>query len=157
MEIVVVGMGYVGLTTALCLAEIEHNVKCIDIDEKKIEMLKNGKVPIYEPNLEKLMLKNKDKITYTTNVKKTYKDSDVIFIAVETPSQKDGSVNITYVSNVALEIAHNIERNCTIVIKSTVPVGTCEKIEKLIRDNLKYEVNVEVVSNPEFLSQGSAI
>ena len=157
MKIVVSGTGYVGLVTAVGLSEIGHNVTCVDVIEEKIKMLNEGKSPIYELGLEELMIKNKKLLTYTTDSKNAYKDADVIFIGVGTPEKKDGSANLKYVFTVAKEIAEYIEKDCIIVVKSTVPIGTNDRIEKLIKDNLKNNVKVEIVSNPEFLSQGTAV
>lgn len=157
MNIAVVGVGYVGLVTAVCLAEIGHSVTCLDIQEEKIKKLNEGCAPIFEPMLEELMLKNKDRLQYTTDGKNAYKEADVIFIGVGTPEKKDGSANLKYVYSVAKDIAESIENDTVIVIKSTVPIGTNEKIEKFIKNNLNKNVKVEVVSNPEFLSQGTAI
>ena len=157
MKIVVAGTGYVGLVTAVCLSEIGHTVTCVDVDKEKIEILKSGKSPIYEPGLEDLMQKNAKLLKYTLNAKNAYKDADVIFIGVGTPEKKDGSANLKYVYEVAKEIAHSIEKNCVIVVKSTVQNGTNKKIEKFIKANLKNKVKVDIVSNPEFLSQGTAV
>lgn len=157
MNIVVAGTGYVGLVTGVCLAEHGNNVTCVDIDENKIKMLQQGKSPIYEKDLEDLMKKNKDRLNYTTDSANAYKNADVVFIGVGTPEKKDGSANLTYVFEVAKEIAMSIEKNCIIVVKSTVPIGTNEKIEKMIKDNLKNHVEIAVASNPEFLAQGTAV
>ena len=157
MKIVVAGTGYVGLVTAVCLAEVGHTVTCVDVNEEKIKMLNNGKSPIYEPGLEELMEKNKSKLTFTLNSKQAYKKADVIFVGVGTPEKKDGSANLKYVYEVAKEIAENIEQNTIIVIKSTVPIGTNKRVEKYIKEHLKNNVKVEIVSNPEFLSQGTAV
>lgn len=159
MKITVAGTGYVGLVAGVCFAEKGHNVICVDIDEKKINKMKSGKSPIYEENLEELMVKNynEGRLDYTTDYKNAYKNSDAIFIGVGTPQQEDGNANLTYVENVAKQIAESIEKDCLIVIKSTVPVGTNDKIEKIIKDSLVHNVNVEIASNPEFLSQGHAI
>ena len=157
MKIVVAGTGYVGLVTAVCLSEVGHTVTCVDVNEEKINMLNEGKSPIFEPGLEELMTKNKSLLTYTLDAKKAYKDADVIFIGVGTPEKKDGSANLKYVYEVAREIAESIEKDCIIVVKSTVPIGTNKKIEKFIKDNLKNDVKIEIVSNPEFLSQGTAV
>ena len=158
MKIVVAGTGYVGLVTAVCLSEIGHTVTCVDVIEEKIKMLNEGKSPIYEPGLEELMLKNKKLLNYTLDSKSAYKDADVIFIGVGTPEKKDGSANLKYVYTVAKEIAESIQKDCIIVVKSTVPIGTNKKVEKFIKDNLKNkELKVEIVSNPEFLSQGTAV
>ena len=157
MKIVVAGTGYVGLVTAVCLSEIGHNVTCVDVNEEKINMLNEGKSPIFEPGLEELMTKNKERLTYTLDYKKAYRDADVIFIGVGTPEKKDGSANLTYVYQVAKEIANNVEKDTIVVVKSTVPIGTNKKIEKHLKENLKNNVKIEVVSNPEFLSQGTAV
>ena len=157
MKIVVAGTGYVGLVTAVCLSEVGHTVTCVDVVKEKIDMLNEGKSPIFEPGLEELMTKNKSLLTYTLDAKKAYKDADVIFIGVGTPEKKDGSANLKYVYEVAKEIAQSIEKDCIIVVKSTVPIGTNKKIEKFIKDNLKNDVKIEIVSNPEFLSQGTAV
>ena len=158
MKIVVAGTGYVGLVTAVCLSEVGHKVTCVDVDDDKIKTLNEGKSPIFEPGLEELMKKNSDLLEYTLDAKNAYKDADVIFIGVGTPEKKDGSANLKYVYTVAKEIADSIEHDAIIVIKSTVPIGTNKKIEKYIKDNLKDKsLKVEIVSNPEFLSQGTAV
>lgn len=157
MKIVVAGTGYVGLVTAVCLSEVGHTVTCVDVVEEKIKMLNQGKSPIYEPGLEELMLKNKDSLTFTLDSKRAYKDADVILIGVGTPEKKDGSANLRYVYQVAKEIAEDIEKDTIIVLKSTVPIGTNKKMEKFIKANLKNNVKIEVVSNPEFLAQGTAV
>ncbi|RKD21949.1 UDPglucose 6-dehydrogenase [Caminicella sporogenes DSM 14501] len=157
MKITVAGTGYVGLVTGVCLAEIGHNVTCVDVDENKINLMKSGKSPIYEAGLEELMLKNKDRLTYTTDYKSAYKDADVIFIGVGTPEKKDGSANLKYVYEVVKQIAETVEKDSLVVIKSTVPIGTNDKIERFLKENLKNDVDVEVASNPEFLAQGTAV
>ncbi|MEK4514272.1 UDP-glucose/GDP-mannose dehydrogenase family protein [Paenibacillus sp. FSL H8-0122] len=157
MEIVVVGTGYVGLVTAVCLADNGHNVTCIDIDESKIKKLREGISPIFEQDLEELMRKNKKKINYTTDFMSSYKDAEVIFIGVGTPEKKDGSANLSYVYAVAKQIAESVEHNCVVVVKSTVPVGTTEKVMKILNENKKSSVQISVVSNPEFLAQGTAV
>ena len=157
MKIAVAGTGYVGLVTAVCLAEKGHDVTCVDINLQKIDLLKQGKSPIYEPGLEELMHKNKDRLTYTANYMDAYRLSDVIIIAVGTPEKQDGSANLEYVYEVAKQIAETAEQDCIVAVKSTVPVGTNDKIERLIRDNVRNNVSIEVVSNPEFLSQGTAV
>ena len=157
MNIVVSGTGYVGLITAVCLAELGNKVTCVDINQEKINMLKSGKAPILENGLEELMKKNKEKLIYTSNPKLAYKNADIIFIGVGTPEKKDGSANLKYVYEVSNDIAENIEKDTIVVIKSTVPIGTNKKIENIINKNARNNVKVEVVSNPEFLSQGTAI
>ena len=157
MNIVVSGTGYVGLITAVCLAELGNKVTCVDINQEKINMLKSGKAPILENGLEELMKKNKEKLIYTNNSKLAYKNADIIFIGVGTPEKKDGGANLKYVYEVSNDIAENIEKDTIVVIKSTVPIGTNKKIENIINKNARNNVKVEVVSNPEFLSQGTAI
>lgn len=159
MKIVVAGTGYVGLVTGACLAHVGHNVTCVDIDEKKVELMKKGISPIYEPGLDVILKENYEsgKLNFTTDYKDAYKDADVIFIGVGTPEKEDGSANLNYVYNVAKQIAENIEKDCLVVVKSTVPIGTNDEVEKYIKENLKHNVKVEIASNPEFLSQGTAV
>ena len=146
-----------GLVTGVCLCEYGHNVTCVDVNENKIELLHSGISPIYEPGLQELMQKNKENLTYTTDYKLAYQQADVVFIAVGTPEKKDGSANLEYVFSAARQIALSIEKDCVVVVKSTVPIGTNDKVEKLIRENISCNVLVDVVSNPEFLAQGTAI
>jgi UDPglucose 6-dehydrogenase len=157
MKIAVAGTGYVGLVTGVCLAEHWHSVTCVDIDDKKIALMKAGISPIYEPGLEELLVKNRDRLNFTTNYKEAYKDADVIFIGVGTPEKQDGSANLSYVYGVAEQIAGSIEKDCVVVVKSTVPIGTNDKIEDMIKSRLIHDVNVYVASNPEFLAQGTAV
>jgi len=157
MKIVVSGTGYVGLVTAVCLAEKGHNVVCYDVVEEKINMLNRGKSPIYEQDLENLMERNKEKIIYTVDKKIAYKDADVIFIGVGTPERIDGSANLDYVYAVADDVVDNINKDCLVVIKSTVPIGTNYKVEKYIQEKLNGKYKVEIASNPEFLAQGTAV
>ena len=157
MKIAVAGTGYVGLVSAVCLAEVGHKITCVDVDEEKIKMMKKGKSPIYEKDLEELMQKNKNNIIYTTDFQKAYKNAEVIFIGVGTPEQEDGTANLTYVRIVAKQIAECLENDCVVVVKSTVPIGTNDEVEEYIKNNLRNKVNVYVVSNPEFLAQGTAV
>jgi UDPglucose 6-dehydrogenase len=159
MKIVVAGTGYVGLVTGACLAEVGHNVICVDIDEKKVELMKKGISPIYEPGLEKLLKDNYriGRLDFTTDYRNAYRDADIIFIGVGTPENEDGSANLKFVYKVAKQIADSIEKDCLVVIKSTVPIGTNDEIEKYLRDNLRNDVEIEVASNPEFLAQGTAV
>lgn len=157
MNIVVTGVGYVGLVTAVCLAEKGNHVICLDTNEDRIKMLKDGVSPIYEPGLQELMVKNKTHLTYTSDFTLAYKDADIIFICVGTPEKEDGSIELSYVKTVAKQIGENVKKDCVIAVKSTVPIGTNDEVEKIIKDNLKNKVLVYVASNPEFLSQGSAI
>lgn len=158
-KIAVAGTGYVGLVAGVCFAERGHQVICVDVDEKKVETMKKGISPIYEQELEELMRKNynEGRLDYTTDYKKAYKDADAIFIGVGTPEQSDGSANLTYVATVSRQIAETIEKDCLIVVKSTVPVGTNDKVEQFIKDSLVRNVKIEVASNPEFLAQGTAV
>ncbi|NWQ41106.1 UDP-glucose/GDP-mannose dehydrogenase family protein [Bacillus sp. EB106-08-02-XG196] len=157
MKIAVAGTGYVGLVTGVCLAEHNHSVTCVDIDDNKVALMKAGISPIFEPGLEKLMANNMDRLTFTTDYKNAYKEADVIFIGVGTPEKQDGSANLSYVYGVTEQIARSIEKDCVVVVKSTVPIGTNDKIEDLIKSNLVHDVNVAVASNPEFLAQGTAV
>jgi len=158
-KIAVAGTGYVGLVAGVCFAEVGHQVICVDIDESKVNLMKSGISPIYETGLEELMQKNyvAGRIDYTTDYKSAYKDADAIFIGVGTPEQLDGSANLSYIATVARQIAETIEKDCLVVVKSTVPVGTNDKVEQFIHDFLVNDVKVEVASNPEFLAQGSAV
>lgn len=157
MNIVVAGTGYVGLVTGVALANAGHCVTCVDVDQAKVELMRQGVSPIYEPGLEELMQENMERLTFTTDYASAYRTAEVVFIGVGTPEKKDGSANLSYVFQVAHQIAENIENDCIVVVKSTVPIGTNDKVEKLIKDNLAHDVWVEVVSNPEFLSQGTAV
>ncbi|PGA04959.1 UDP-glucose dehydrogenase family protein [Bacillus toyonensis] len=159
LKISVAGTGYVGLVAGVCFAEVGHQVTCVDIDEKKVDLMKSGVSPIYEADLEELMQKNyaAGRINYTTDYKSAYKDADAIFIGVGTPEQADGSANLSYIATVAKQIAESIEKDCLVVVKSTVPIGTNDKVEQFIQDFLVNDVKVEVASNPEFLAQGSAV
>jgi UDPglucose 6-dehydrogenase len=157
VRIAIVGTGYVGLVTGVCMAAKGHDVVCVDIDEHKIRILQDGKSPIYEDGLEDLMLANRERLTYTTDYAKAFKNAEVIFICVGTPEKQDGSANLSYVFSVAEQIARTVAGNCVVVVKSTVPVGTNDRVEKIINKNNKYGVRIDVVSNPEFLSQGTAL
>lgn len=158
-KISVAGTGYVGLVAGVCFAEVGHQVICVDIDENKVETMKQGISPIYEAGLEELMQKNyaAGRMHYTTDYATAYKDADAIFIGVGTPEQPDGSADLSYIATVARQIAENIEKDCLVVVKSTVPVGTNDKVEQFIKDFLVNDVKVEVASNPEFLAQGTAV
>jgi UDPglucose 6-dehydrogenase len=162
MKIAVVGTGYVGLVTGTCLAEVGVNVFCIDIDQKKIDGLKNGIMPIYEPGLEEMVLKNheKGKLQFSTSLADSIKGCDVAFIAVGTPPDEDGSADLKYVLGVASEIGKNIDDYIVVVTKSTVPVGTAQKVKAAIASELKArnkDIAFDVASNPEFLKEGAAI
>lgn len=155
MNITIFGIGYVGLVTGVCLADLGNQVICVDIDAEKINKLKKGEVPIYEPGLDKLLEKNFSRLEFTTNVPQVIEKSEIIFIAVGTPPNPDGSANLQYVREVAEEIGKNIKTPKIIVIKSTVPLGTEEIVSEIIRKY--YKGKFSIVSNPEFLREGSAI
>ena len=159
MKIAVAGTGYVGLVAGVCFAEKGHDVTCVDVDEKKIKLMESGVSPIYEEGLEELMQKNNatGRLHYTTDYRNAYKDAEAIFIGVGTPELPDGSANLNYIATVSRQIAESVERDCLVVVKSTVPVGTNDKVEQFIRDFLTRDVKIEVASNPEFLAQGSAV
>lgn len=159
MKIAVAGTGYVGLVAGVCFAEKGHDVTCVDVDEKKVKMMEAGNSPIFEEGLEELMRKNnaEGRLHYTTDYADAYRDKDAIFIGVGTPEQPDGSANLNYIATVSRQIAESVERDCLVVVKSTVPVGTNDKVEQFIHDFLLRDVKVEVASNPEFLAQGSAV
>ena len=157
MKIAVAGTGYVGLVTGVCLASKGHQVTCVDVDEAKIRMMQKGISPIYEEGLEELMHESMDNLTFTTDYASAYKDANVIFIGVGTPEKKDGSANLTYVYKVAKQIAETVEHDCVVVVKSTVPIGTNDKVEAYLNTNLAHDVRISVASNPEFLAQGTAV
>ena len=157
MKITVVGTGYVGLVTGTCFAEINHKVICVDIDEAKINCLKNSEIPIYEPHLDHLVKRNisANRLSFTTDLKKAVEDSEIIFIAVGTPPNEDGSADLKNVLLVAEQIAKAVNGYKVIVNKSTVPVGTGQKVTDLIKQTTRHPF--DVVSNPEFLREGCAI
>ena len=159
MKIVVAGTGYVGLVAGVCFAEVGHHVTCVDVDEKKVKLMESGVSPIYEEGLEKLMQRNNasGRLHYTVDYREAYKDADAISIGVGTPEQPDGSANLSYIATVSRQIAESVEKDCLVVVKSTVPVGTNDKVEQFIKDFLTHDVKIEVASNPEFLAQGSAV
>lgn len=159
MKIAVAGTGYVGLVAGVCFAEVGHEVTCVDVDEKKVEIMKSGVSPIYEQDLERLMKKNNaaGRLHYTTDFKNAYEQADAIFIGVGTPELPDGSANLAYIATVARQIAESVVKDCLVVVKSTVPVGTNDKVEQFIKDFQKNDVKIEVASNPEFLAQGTAV
>jgi len=159
MKICVVGTGYVGLVSAVCFSEIGHEVVGVDKDKEKIEKLKKGVTPIFEKYLEPLLKKNlkNKKLSFTTALKEGLKNSLLVFNAVGTPPGEQRKVDLRYVWEVAKEVGENLDHYIVFVNKSTVPVGTTEKVEKIIRKNLKKKINFDVASNPEFLREGSAI
>ena len=159
MHITIIGTGYVGLVTGACFSEFGVFATCVDKDENKIESLKQGIIPFYEPGLEDLVKRNfkQGRLKFTTDIGEAVEESLVIFIAVGTPPRGDGSADLSYVDGVAKEIASHIKNYKVIVTKSTVPVGTGERIRKIISKHLKEEVDFDMVSNPEFLREGAAI
>ena len=162
MNIAIVGSGYVGLVTGACFAEIGVNVACVDVDEKKIDMLKRGEIPIYEPGLKELVLKNQKagRLNFTTSLESVLGDVEVVFSAVGTPPDEDGSADLKYVLQVARTIGRNMSEYKLVVTKSTVPVGTARKVRSAIQEELDkrgLDVDFDVASNPEFLKEGNAI
>jgi UDPglucose 6-dehydrogenase len=159
MEIAIVGSGYVGLVTGACFAEVGHHVICVDNDDRKVKALQSGIIPIYEPGLDDLVHRNvaARRLRFTNSIEEGVDNSQVIFIAVPTPPQSDGSVDLTYIERVAREIASVLKGYRVIVDKSTVPVKTGEKVADTIRRYNKVGVEFDVVSNPEFLREGCAV
>ena len=162
MKIAVIGTGYVGLVTGACFSEVSVNVICVDIDQKKIDNLNKGIIPIYEPGLEEIVLRNstKNKLKFSTSLQESIKDVDVVFIAVGTPPDEDGSADLKYVLSVASDIGKYIQKQIVVVNKSTVPVGTAEKVKQAFQKELTLRgqtIDFYVASNPEFLKEGSAI
>ncbi|OWZ83238.1 UDP-glucose dehydrogenase family protein [Natranaerobius trueperi] len=156
-NISVIGTGYVGLSTGVCLSDMGNNVTCVDIDEEKINKLNNGQVPIYEPGMEELIEKNTNanRLSFTTDLKKAVKDTEIIFMAVGTPSNEDGSADLSQVREAAKTIAEVMDDYKIVITKSTVPVGTNQMIEGIIAENTDQDYSV--VSSPEFLREGSAV
>ena len=162
MNITVVGTGYVGLVSGSCFSEMGMNVTCVDIDEVKIRNLKNGIIPIYEPGLDELVLKNVNdgRLHFSVSLESCLNDSDAVFIAVGTPPGEDGSADLHYVLDVARTFGRNIKKYTLLVTKSTVPVGTSEKVRQAVKEELARrgeKIPFDVASNPEFLKEGSAI
>ena len=159
MKIAILGTGYVGLSTGVCLSEIGHQVVCIDNDDQKISRLCQGISPIYEPGLEILLTNNisAGKLRFTTRHQDGLKEAEIIIIAVGTPQRNDGGADLSYLEQAARDIALNINQNAIVIIKSTVPVGTNEYIKRILENQLRKDITIQMVSNPEFLRQGSAI
>ncbi len=162
MRVAIFGTGYVGLVTGTCLAEVGHDVVCVDIDQAKVDGLERGIIPIYEPGLEPLVKANHTagRLVFTTDASKAIEHGEVIFIAVGTPPDEDGSADLQYVLAVARTIGTHLQRPAVVVNKSTVPVGTADKVQAAISDVLaarKQQIEFDVVSNPEFLKEGDAV
>ena len=162
MNITVIGTGYVGLVTGACFSKMGNKVYCVDIDEQKINGLKNNVLPIFEPHLETIVRESQEKndLIFTTDIREALNDSNIIFIAVGTPMAEDGSANLDYIFSAASDIANNLSGDSLVVIKSTVPVGTCEAVRKhimsILREN-NSNIKIDIASNPEFLKEGKAI
>ena len=162
MNIAIVGTGYVGLVSGACFSETGINVTCVDIDKDKIERLRKGEIPIYEPGLEELVKRNVEagRLHFSTSLSSVIDDVEVVFSAVGTPPDEDGSADLQYVLSVAREFGRNIKKYTLLVTKSTVPVGTAKKVKAAITDELAHrgvDIDFEVASNPEFLKEGAAI
>jgi UDPglucose 6-dehydrogenase len=157
LKIAVVGTGYVGLVTGTCLAEIGNDVVCVDIDKEKVAKMQKGQVPIYEPDLETVFKRNinENRLTFTTELKEGIKDAEVIFLALPTPPGADGSADLSFVLKVAEDLSELLDHYAVVVDKSTVPIGTAEKVRDLIAKKAKVEI--DIVSNPEFLREGFAV
>ena len=158
MKISVIGCGYVGLVSGVCFADSGHTVTCIDNDNKKIQLLKDNQVPIYEPGLNELLLKNikGNNLHFDLNINENIKDSEIVLITVGTPTDENGEADLTFVRQCANEIAEFISPNTLVIVKSTVPVGTCDEIEDIINEKCAHS-EFSVISNPEFLREGNAI
>ena len=158
MKISVIGCGYVGLVSGACFADSGHTVTCIDNNNKKIQLLKDNQVPIYEPGLDELLLKNikGNNLHFDLNINENIKDSEIVLITVGTPTDENGEADLTFVRQCANEIAEFISPNTLVIVKSTVPVGTCDEIEDIIYEKCAHS-EFSVISNPEFLREGNAI
>ena len=158
MKISVIGCGYVGLVSGVCFADSGHTVTCIDNDNKKIQLLKDNQVPIYEPGLDELLLKNikGNNLHFELNINENIKDSEIVIITVGTPTDENGEADLTFVRQCANEMAEFISPNTLVIVKSTVPVGTCDEIEDIINEKCAHS-EFSVISNPEFLREGNAI
>ena len=162
MKISIVGIGYVGLVTGTCFAETGIDVTCIDIDKAKIDKLTRGVIPIYEPGLEQMIKRNREKerIVFSTDLKEGLNDCEILFIAVGTPPGEDGTADLKHVLDVAAEVGKYMDRYMVIATKSTVPVGTAIKVREVVNQQLKkrnIKIPFDVASNPEFLKEGDAI
>ena len=162
MNIAIVGTGYVGLVSGTCFADTGANVTCVDVDAAKIERLQKGEIPIYEPGLDELVVKNvkAGRLKFTTDLASILNEQEIVFSAVGTPPDEDGSADLKYVLEVAKTIGENLDKYVVVVTKSTVPVGTALKVRNTIQaelDKRKVTVEFDVASNPEFLKEGNAI
>src|SRR5437867_2943964 len=159
MKLTIIGTGYVGLVTGTCFAEVGHQVICVDNDAQKVELLRQDKMPIYEPGLEEMVHENaaSGRLQFTNSTPEGVEKSDVIFIAVPTPPLADGSVDLSFIEKVAREIAQSMTSYKVVVDKSTVPVKTGDKVAETIKRYCKARVDFDVVSNPEFLREGFAV
>ena len=162
MRVAVVGTGYVGLVTGTCFAEMGNSVWCVDVDEKKIGNLKKGIIPIYEPGLTEMVQRNFEagSLSFTTDIAEALETSEIAFIAVGTPMGEDGSADLQYVLSVARSIGQHMKHHMYVIDKSTVPVGTADKVRATIQGELdarKSDLTFDVISNPEFLKEGSAV
>ena len=162
MNIAIVGTGYVGLVSGTCFAEMGANVTCVDVDKQKVEDLQQGRVPIYEPGLDEMVLRNfrEERLKFTTDLSSCLDDVEIVFSAVGTPPDEDGSADLKYVLEVARTIGAHMNKYVLVVTKSTVPVGTANKVKAVIQDELdkrKVNIDFDVASNPEFLKEGAAI
>lgn len=162
MKIAIVGTGYVGLVTGTCFSEMGVDVTCVDVQESKIESLKKGIIPIYEPGLEDMVHRNYNagRLKFTTDLRECLDDVEVVFSAVGTPPDEDGSADLKYVLEVARTIGRNMNKYILVVTKSTVPVGTAQKVKATIQEELSrrgVQLDFDVASNPEFLKEGNAV
>ena len=159
MKVTLIGSGYVGLVTGACLAEKGHDVICVDNDAAKVRLLRSGKIPIYEPGLEELVQRNvaAGRLRFSASIEEGVEHAEMVFITVPTPPLEDGSVDLSFIESVARSIAGALKKYTVVVDKSTVPVKTGEKVAETIRRYNKHKADFDVVSNPEFLREGSAI
>jgi UDPglucose 6-dehydrogenase len=159
IKICMIGTGYVGLVSGACLADFGHHVVCVDIDKARIDALGQGQIPIYEPGLEDVVATNvrAERLFFTTNLAEAVRDADVVFIAVGTPSNNDGGTELKFVFDAARDVARNLTRYTVVVQKSTAPVGTARKVAAILAESKAKEAEFDVVSNPEFLREGSAV
>ncbi len=156
-NVAVIGSGYVGLVTGICLAKFGNNITCADINKNKIDSLSGGRIPFYEPHLEKILHQHSDNIQFSTDLEKTIQKNDYIFIAVDTPENENGSANLQSIFDVAKKIGQHLNQHKVVVIKSTVPAGTHETVKNIISKYLSKDLTFDIVSNPEFLREGHAV